>query len=195
MSLAILCGSAAVAVGLGALLSCAIAVADDDRGDTATPIRHVIVLIGENRTFDNIYATYEPKHGQWIGNLLSRGIITSAGEPGPNFGRSQQYQINQPYPSTYFIEFVGYVRQDGISAGTGNAELPLPNTAYVPTTLGGLTQGQAPFDPTLVPDWMMPTLEPSFEKEDLGLLRTGASGLPMFSSDTRISNATMLPDG
>ncbi len=30
---------------------------------TETPIKHVIVLIGENRTFDNIYGTYVPKHG------------------------------------------------------------------------------------------------------------------------------------
>ena len=28
---------------------------------TATPIKHVIVLIGENRTFDHLFATYTPK--------------------------------------------------------------------------------------------------------------------------------------
>ncbi len=28
---------------------------------TATPIKHLIVLIGENRTFDHIFATYVPK--------------------------------------------------------------------------------------------------------------------------------------
>jgi hypothetical protein len=37
------------------------AIADDNA--TATPIKHVIVLIGENRSFDNIYATYVPKKG------------------------------------------------------------------------------------------------------------------------------------
>ena len=37
---------------------------------TATPIKHVIVLIGENRTFDNVYGTYMPKHGQHVSNLL-----------------------------------------------------------------------------------------------------------------------------
>jgi hypothetical protein len=31
-----------------------------------------------------------------------------------------------------------------------------------------------------VPDSELPTIEPSLEKSDLGLLRTGASGLPMF---------------
>jgi phospholipase C len=65
----------------------------------------------------------------------------------------------------------------------------------VRTAPGGLSQGQAPFDPTLVPDSELPTIEPSLEKSDLGLLRTGASGLPMFSNDTRVANATTLPNG
>ena len=29
-----------------------------------TPIKHVIVIIGENRSFDHIFATYKPVHGQ-----------------------------------------------------------------------------------------------------------------------------------
>jgi phospholipase C len=28
---------------------------------TLTPIKHVIVIIGENRTFDHVYATYKPR--------------------------------------------------------------------------------------------------------------------------------------
>jgi phospholipase C len=77
------------------------AIADDNA--TATPIKHVIILIGENRTFDNIYATYQPKKGQSVGNLLSRGIIYESGIPGPNFVQSLQYQANPPYTS-YFID-------------------------------------------------------------------------------------------
>src|SRR5262252_5802952 len=66
---------------------------DDNRQDgsrdqrerrTATPIKHVIVLIGENRTFDNIYGTYVPRHGQHVSNLLSKGIVNADGTPGPN---------------------------------------------------------------------------------------------------------------
>ena len=38
-------------------------------------VTHVIVIIGENRTFDNVYGTYVPKGGQRIANLLSRGIV------------------------------------------------------------------------------------------------------------------------
>ena len=29
-------------------------------GDTETPIKHVIIMIGENRTFDHVFATYKP---------------------------------------------------------------------------------------------------------------------------------------
>src|SRR5262245_42273509 len=72
--------------------------------NTATPIKHVIVLIGENWTFDSIFATYQPRHGQSVGNLVSRGYVTASGAPGPDFADSQQFVINQPYPLTYFID-------------------------------------------------------------------------------------------
>jgi len=76
---------------------------DDDQGRdeshehegprTATPIKHVIVLIGENRTFDNVYATYVPKQGQQISNLLSKGIIKADGTPGPNHALATQFTL------------------------------------------------------------------------------------------------------
>jgi len=30
---------------------------------TASPIKHVIVIVGENRSFDHIFATYQPVSG------------------------------------------------------------------------------------------------------------------------------------
>src|SRR5262249_30315404 len=77
-----------VATVLATLMSCGLAAADDrnDHADgvkTATPIKHVIVLIGENRTFDNVFGTYVAKHEQRIDNLLSRGIVRADGSPGP----------------------------------------------------------------------------------------------------------------
>src|SRR5579871_4562818 len=42
---------------------------------TRTPIRHVLVIVGENRSFDHVFATYRPRHGQRIDNLLSKGIV------------------------------------------------------------------------------------------------------------------------
>ncbi|MBY0578745.1 MAG: alkaline phosphatase family protein [Burkholderiales bacterium] len=58
----------------------------------ATPIEHLIVIVGENRTFDNLFATYTPKGGQRISNLLSKGIVKLDGSPGKNFGLAAQQQ-------------------------------------------------------------------------------------------------------
>jgi phospholipase C len=57
---------------------------------TPTPIKHVIIIIGENRTFDNVYATYQPKAGETVWNLLSEGIIKADGTPGPNYSKARQ---------------------------------------------------------------------------------------------------------
>ena len=57
---------------------------------TATPIKHVIIVVGENHTFDNVFGTYQPKRGQSISNLLAGGIVNADGAPGPNFERAQQ---------------------------------------------------------------------------------------------------------
>src|SRR6266566_1344440 len=57
--------------------------ADDNR--TITPIRHVIIIVGENRTFDHIFATYKPKADESVNNLLSEKIITESGAPGMNY--------------------------------------------------------------------------------------------------------------
>ena len=54
---------------------------NDRSNKTRTPIKHVIVIIGENRTFDHIFATYKPKHGQTVNNLLSEKIIHADGTP------------------------------------------------------------------------------------------------------------------
>jgi acid phosphatase len=184
-----------------ALLSCGLAAAEDRDGDdahrmkTATPIKHVIVLIGENWSFDSIFATYKPSRGQLVDNLLARGVIDERGMPGPNFFASMQSQINQPYPATYFIDASKTAGKTAYQQAPAMPSFPAPNTAYVPTAPGGLNQGQAPFDRSVVPDSQLPRIEPSMEFEDLGLLRTGASGLPMFSTDTRVANATSLRNG
>jgi phospholipase C len=66
----------------------------DRSGQTATPIKHVIVIIGENRSFDHVFATYAPTRGQRVHNLLSEGIIQLDANknaiPGPNFHKAQQ---------------------------------------------------------------------------------------------------------
>src|SRR5215471_4125689 len=88
------------------LISGNVSKADDDEageGKTATPIKRVIVLIGENRSFDNIYGMYRPREGQSVSNLLSKGIVTSSGDPVPN-SPAKQFQIKLPLSTpSYFI--------------------------------------------------------------------------------------------
>jgi phospholipase C len=201
--------STAVGAGLTLSLSCGLAMADSKHGDepeTATPIKHVIVLIGENWTFDGMFATYKPKNKESVANLLSRGIVTASGAPGPNHAKSWQYQINQPFPATYFIDALQTNGKTLYQPGPATPSFPPPNTAYIPTAPGGLEQGEGPFCGSSavpcaatvifpVPDSLLPIIEPSLETEDLGLLRTGATELPMFTTDFRVPNATTLLNG
>ena len=124
------------------LISVAPATADDNgQGEpqTATPIKHVIVLIGENRSFDNVYGMYRPGNGQSIGNLLSRGIVNAAGDALLNT-KAQQFSINLPLSSaTYFID------SRATPGKTPYSALPLPNVAYAPQV------------PTTPADWVNPT--------------------------------------
>ena len=57
---------------------------------TATPIQHLIVIVGENQTFDALFATWRPRSGEQVNNLLSEGIVRADGGPGENFGRAAQ---------------------------------------------------------------------------------------------------------
>jgi phospholipase C len=100
-------------------------------GGTRTPIKHVIVIIGENHTFDNVFATYRPPAGQTVDNLLSEGIVSASGGPGPNFWKAQQdtatdtdvYRINPKRGHPY-------------------RTLPQPNTTYVSSACSGQPGGQ-----------------------------------------------------
>jgi phospholipase C len=103
-------------------------------GSPNTPIQHVIIVVGENHTFDNLFGVYQPKAGQRISNLWSKGIVNVDGTPGPNFSKATQYQsqVNGAYQ-------VKTVR------GAPFATLPQPWTTYA------LTQ------PQNVPDARFPT--------------------------------------
>ena len=75
---------------------------------TATPIQHVIVIIGENRSFDHVFATYQPKSGQTINNLLSEGIVTLDSNknaiPGPNFNQAQQLAATDTLTDGFLLD-------------------------------------------------------------------------------------------
>src|SRR5882724_9972204 len=57
---------------------------------TTTPIEHLIVIVGENLSFDNLFGTYQPRSGAALRNLLSAGIVNSDGSPGPEFVKAAQ---------------------------------------------------------------------------------------------------------
>ncbi len=68
---------------------------------TTTPIKHVIVVVGENRTFDHLFATYPPVAGETVNNLLSEGIVNANGTPGPNYSKSVQYHADVTGTTTF----------------------------------------------------------------------------------------------
>ncbi len=87
-----ICSLALLQMSIGpAVASAAAAPADED---TVTPVKHVIVIIGENRSFDHVFATYVPRPGQTVHNLLSEGIVELDADknaiPGWNFRQAQQ---------------------------------------------------------------------------------------------------------
>jgi phospholipase C len=140
---------------------------------TQTPIQHVIVIIGENRTFDHIFGTYQPVAGQTINNLLSEGIVRPDGTPGPNFSMATQdsavnklqngYQINPGGKSPYSL-------------------LPTP-------LVGG---PEAPYFTTLE---QAEEAENGLSQEYYQYLLTGGTGLQGGQPDTRIKNVFNLPSG
>jgi acid phosphatase len=76
---------------------------------TSTPIEHLVVIIGENVSFDTMFAAYQPPQGQTVSNLLSRKIINADGSPGPNYREAVQkipkvrggYQVDYPEGAPY----------------------------------------------------------------------------------------------
>jgi hypothetical protein len=54
-----------------------------------TPIKHVIVIIGEPQLRQRVRDLPAARH-QKIWNLLSEGIVTKSGAPGPDFGKAAQ---------------------------------------------------------------------------------------------------------
>ena len=62
--------------------------------NTVTPIKHVIVIVGENRSFDHLFATYQPVAGESVNNLLSEKIIDAAGNPSTNYSKAHQFSAD-----------------------------------------------------------------------------------------------------
>lgn len=124
---------AAMAPGLS------LAQTNDDA--TTTPIKHVIIVVGENHTFDNLFGGYVPRPGQHIDNLLSKRIVNSDGSPGPNFALARQrigldhgaYHARTPSVGTYATLPQPYTTYGiGLPPGVPDTRFPddLPNGPY-----------------------------------------------------------------
>jgi len=151
---------------------------------TATPIQHVIVLIGENRTFDHLFATYVPKSHDSVKNLLSEGIVNADGTPGPHFSRAAQFQATPPFSPTYFVSLPFFAKAP-------YQTLPEPTLNFAPTKT---------IFPPGTPTALLAAVEPSLEIGDLALLTTGAASFAtqtfvLPDPDTRVKNYNNLPNG
>jgi phospholipase C len=150
------------------------AAAPSRDNDTSTPIKHVIVIIGENRSFDHVFATYVPKGDQTVWNLLSEGIVNADGTPGPNFSQAAQSAATDQAPDTFLLS----------PAKTAMPVLPAP-------LAGGPTDSYIKGDSLSLA-----------QQSEIGLtlagyqaLVSGGTGLKSATPDTRITNVNSLPPG
>ena len=168
----------AAAAALGAMLAGQTAPlyaqgTGDRSNQTTTPIKHVMLIIGENRTFDNVFGTFKPANSsQTVYNLLSEGIVNSDGTPGPNFAKAEQYQAVDN--ETYTINPVKTEPYE---------YLPPPNTDGAPTN--------APFSSVSDAE----SVEPALPADEYNLLTIGGTGLPHHVVDTRVANYDALANG
>jgi phospholipase C len=131
--------------------------------NTRSPIRHLIVVVGENRSFDNVFGTYVPLAGQKIWNLLSQGIVTNGGIPGPNVALAAQQQ------ATDTTTFQLSPTQTG-----AYANLPQPN----------VTLDAAPVGPCILATLIYQTdafcTDIGLDPTSQGLLQARGSGQPIY---------------
>ena len=194
---------------VAALASNAVTPAFADANDalTASPIKHVIVIIGENRSFDHVFATYQPKHKKdTVLNLLSEGIVNADGSPGPNYGKALQYSA-----SDYDVYQIAPSKMPYATlppALVGGPTLPyacavLPKTISPPpvvTATSCLPQGYTPG--TMLPQsWqaVVYSVENGLRGVDQYLLFTGGTAQTSKTPDLRVNyagaTATTLPPG
>jgi phospholipase C len=161
---------------------------------TTSPVKHVIVIIGENRSYDHVFATYVPKHGQFTWNLLFEGIVKSDGTPGPNFSKVTQTAASDAAPDAFLLSpdkvpFSKNVLPAPLVGGPSIAGTPtvsyVPNPCAAGTTETACAQSVA--DATASENGLLPS--------DIPLLLTGGTTLAHKIPDTRITNVTGLPPG
>src|SRR5580700_11974772 len=152
----------------------------NQQSSTRTPIKHLIVIIGENRSFDHDFATYQPKPGQNVRNLLSEGIIKADGTPGPNFEKAHQraaVDLGEKRGGDPFLlsppklDFGGDVLPAPLVGGAKDSYIPNDSISLAEASENGLPSDYYQF------------------------LVSGGTGLTSETPDTRITNVNDLPAG
>jgi len=164
-------------LAFGGALPAAAAQGSNSRDeDTATPIKHVIVIIGENRSFDHVFATYVPKKGESVWNLFSEGIVKADGTPGLNFKKAQQQAATDMAPDAFMLN---------------PPKMTFPGTVLPAPLVGGPKDSYVPEDSltTAVQS------ENGLPADYYGYLVTGGTGQTSATPDQRISNVSALPPG
>ena len=138
-----------------------------------TPIKHVIIIVGENRSFDHLFATYKPVKGEEVDNLLSKHIITEEGTPDVGFGAAAQFSADDTHADQFEIS-----PQD--RSLYGKLPAPLvggPKTAPISTISQAMASENG--------------LDPAYYV----FLTTGGTGQTSRTPDKRIQNVMDLPPG
>jgi phospholipase C len=144
---------------------------------TNSPIKHVIVIIGENRSFDHVFATYVPRNkSEHVWNLLSEGIVTAEGRPGPNFAKAQQLAASDPAADAFLLNpakkaFPGGVLPAPLVGG--------PKTSYISDNSLDLARAS----------------ENGLPENYYPALISGGTGQTSHTPDKRISDVNALPAG
>jgi phospholipase C len=162
-------------------------------GQARTPIKHVIVIIGENRSFDHVFATYVPnRSGESVMNLLSQGIIkldhSNNAVPGPNFEKAHQLSAKDNGPNDAFLlsppkqNFPGDQLPAPLVGG--------PKVSYIPNQCGSspISSCEASLD-------LAQQSESGLPSDYYQFLLTGGTGQTSQTPDQRISNVNALPAG
>ena len=101
--------------------------------NTITPIKHVIVIVGENRSFDHLFATYQPVAGESVNNLLSEKIIDAEGSPSTNYSKAHQYSANVSGHTTYELSPISGTSSASITVAAAAISGPTSSVPVVST--------------------------------------------------------------
>jgi phospholipase C len=145
-------------------------------GQTRSPIKHVIVIIGENRSFDHVFATYVPQGGQKVWNLLSEEIVNADGSPGRKFYKAEQSAASDPSSDAFLLN---------------PAKTAFPNGVLPAPLVGGPKDSYVAGDSLTLAQQSENGLPSNYYQ----YLVSGGSGLTSKTPDTRITDVNALPPG